>query len=121
MNETLFGQRVWPGNFTGAGPVTREAARKRSRELAVKAGRSTWDVRQADYEQAKREVTGESNADRQDAVLDAIPGSGRDQSVPGRAELIRPESATAATPRADFRVSDSDWVQKPADGSPRVL
>lgn len=51
--------------------ATRERVRARTRELAVRAGRDPLDVTQADYEQAKREVTGETEPDRQNALLDA--------------------------------------------------
>lgn len=54
------------------GPVTRESARVRARELALLAGRSSADVLQRDYEQAKREVTGESDPERQEAILEEV-------------------------------------------------
>lgn len=38
---------------------------------------------QADYEQAKRELTGESDAERQDAILDRFPESERWDPVSG--------------------------------------
>lgn len=47
--------------------------RSRTVELALKAGRSSMEIRQRDYEQAKRELTGETDYDRQHAVL--YPGS----------------------------------------------
>ena len=43
----------------------------RAHELARQAGRESFNVVQEDYEQAKRELTGESENDRQNAVLDA--------------------------------------------------
>ena len=54
----------------------------RTRELAVLAGRTPLQVSQADYEQARQELTGESDPDRQDAVLDAIPPSPRRHPLP---------------------------------------
>lgn len=44
----------------------------RTRELAVLAGRLPHNVNQIDYEQAKRDVTGESNLSRATAILDGI-------------------------------------------------
>jgi hypothetical protein len=41
----------------------------RERELAWHAGRTSSDVTQPDYERAKREVTGETDLDRQNAWL----------------------------------------------------
>jgi hypothetical protein len=58
------------GKFV-AGPVTRERVHDRTRELALLAGRVPPHVCQDDYEQAKREVTGESEIDRQTAALDS--------------------------------------------------
>lgn len=43
--------------------------RSRTVELALHAGRNSMEIRQCDYEQAKRELTGETNYDRQHAVL----------------------------------------------------
>jgi hypothetical protein len=51
------------------GLVPRERLHCRTRELALRAGRSPSDVAQRDYEQAKRELTGETNSERQDARL----------------------------------------------------
>lgn len=53
--------------------VTPDMVRSRTVELALKAGRSSMEIRQRDYEQAKRELTGETDYDRQHAVL--YPGS----------------------------------------------
>ncbi|AHF94904.1 hypothetical protein OPIT5_29590 [Opitutaceae bacterium TAV5] len=53
-------------------PAARERVHRRTRELAVIAGHAPPHVSQANYEQAKREVTGESDADRQEAMLDSI-------------------------------------------------
>lgn len=43
--------------------------RRRTVELAISAGRSSIEIRQRDYEQAKRELTGETDFGRQHAVL----------------------------------------------------
>lgn len=49
--------------------VTPHMVRCRTVELAISAGRSPIEIRQRDYEQAKRELTGETDFDRQQAVL----------------------------------------------------
>jgi methyl coenzyme M reductase gamma subunit len=49
--------------------VTTQMVRSRTVELASIAGRSSIEIRQRDYEQAKRELTGETDFDRQHAVL----------------------------------------------------
>jgi hypothetical protein len=51
--------------------VTREMIAIRTRELAARAGRIPPYVDQTDYEQAKRELTGESDSARQDAMINA--------------------------------------------------
>jgi hypothetical protein len=50
--------------------VTREMVYARTIELASLAGRAPYEIRQFDYEQAKRELTGESDFDKQQAVFD---------------------------------------------------
>jgi hypothetical protein len=49
--------------------VTHEMVRSRTVELAINAGRNSIEIRQADYEQAKRELTGETDFERQQAML----------------------------------------------------
>lgn len=51
-------------------PVTREKVYARTVELASLAGRSSLQIKQMDYERAKREITGESDFDKQQALLD---------------------------------------------------
>ncbi len=59
------------GPLTGAGRPTRALVDARARAIAAAAGRIPPLVLQADYEQAKREVTGQADRDRQDALLDS--------------------------------------------------
>ena len=79
-------------NSAGIGTVTREMVHARARELALLAGYAPADVRQSDYEQAKRELTGESDMDRQDSVLNSLPESKRWDPVPGSAGHETPGS-----------------------------
>jgi hypothetical protein len=69
LDRTLPNLRSPAGNAICSGPAIRERVRERTRELARLAGRAPAQVSQVDYEQAKREVTGESDPDRQDVVL----------------------------------------------------
>ena len=68
--------------------ITHERVHARARWLAQRAGRGPLQVCQADYEQARREVTGESDPDLQDAVLDAGP-AGLIADRPGAFGLAR--------------------------------
>lgn len=61
------------GHASNDGETMRQRLQSRTHVLAAKAGRAPGCVSQADYEQAKREVTGESDLDRQNAVLDYRP------------------------------------------------
>ena len=70
-------------NSAGIGTVTRKMVRKRAVELAVINGRSAQDVSKSDWEQAKRELTGDSDTDSNEAVLESVPESERWDPVPG--------------------------------------
>ena len=83
MDKNPLNKSALPKKPAGAGAVTREGLRARARALAVIAGRVPPQVSQLDYEQAKRELTGESEGDRQDAILDSLPESKRWDPVPG--------------------------------------
>jgi hypothetical protein len=66
-------EKNYPAQSPAIGILTpRERVHMRARELALMAGRVQLHVTQTDYEQAKREITGESDAARQEAILDAI-------------------------------------------------
>ena len=68
MNQLLQERGI--RRVTSSHPVTREMLYARTMELALMAGRSAHQIKQVDYERAKRELTGESDFDRQQAVLD---------------------------------------------------
>jgi hypothetical protein len=70
-------------NFAGLGTVTRQMVRERAVELAVINGRTAQEVSKTDWEQAKRELTGEPDADPNDTVLESAPESERWDPVPG--------------------------------------
>lgn len=92
MKKNPLNKGVLTENSTGLGSVTRGQVQARARELSAIAGRVPPHVTQADYEQAKRELTGESDLDRQEAVLESIPEAKRWDPVPGSAGHQAPES-----------------------------
>lgn len=94
MKQNPLNKGVLTENFAGIGPVSRAMVHARARGLALIAGRAPADVSQLDYEQAKRELTGESDMDRQDALLDALPEAIRWDPVPGSEGKQAPESPT---------------------------
>lgn len=70
-------------NSAGIGTVTREMVRERAVELAIINGRSAQEASKSDREQAKRELTGDSNPDSKEEILESAPESERWDPVPG--------------------------------------
>ena len=70
-------------NSAGIGTVTRKMVRERAIELAIINGRSAQEATKSDWEQAKRELTGDSDTDSNEAVLESTPESERWDPVPG--------------------------------------
>lgn len=70
-------------NSAGLGTVTREMVKKRAVELAILDGRPAQDVSNSDWQQAKRELTGGSDADPKELILESAPESERWNPVPG--------------------------------------
>ena len=83
MNKNPLNKGVLTENGIGIGTVTPEMVGARACELAVIAGRVPPQPSQVDYEQAKRELTGESDMDVLEAVLELIPESERWDPMPG--------------------------------------
>ena len=59
MNSNPLKQGALTKNSAGLGTVTRRMVRERAVELAFINGRSPQEVTKADWEQAKRELTGD--------------------------------------------------------------
>ncbi len=70
-------------NSAGIGTVTRRMVHKRAVELALINGRTALEVSKSDWEQAKRELTGEPGTDSNEAVLESAPESERWDPVHG--------------------------------------
>ena len=83
MEKTSSSKVAPPENSAGIGRVTRERVHVRALELAWIAGRVPPHVSQADYEQAKRELTHEVDLSRQNALLDSKPASQSGEPAPG--------------------------------------
>ena len=78
INKGIIGEK-----FAGVGPVSKKMVRQRASELALIAGRPGNEVHEADYEQARRELAGESDIDKQDELLNSLPESKRGDPTPG--------------------------------------
>jgi len=70
-------------NSEGVGTVTNKMVRERAVELALIDGRMAQEVSKSDWEQAKRELTGGSDMDPKEALLETAPESERWDPVPG--------------------------------------
>jgi hypothetical protein len=81
-------------NSAGIGTVTHKMVRDRAVELAVINGRSAQEASKSDWEQAKRELTGEPDTDPKEAVLESTPESERWDPVPGSTGHKAPVSAS---------------------------
>lgn len=81
-------------NGTGIGTVTPGMVRQRAVELAMINGRTAAEVSTADWDEAKRELTGGSYADLNDALLESVPESERWDPVPGSVGHKAPESTS---------------------------
>lgn len=67
----------------GIGTVTRQMVEARAQELAVINGHPVDEVSPTDFEQALRELTGESDVDPNTAILEAAPECDRWDPLPG--------------------------------------
>ena len=77
-------------NSTAIGTVTRKMVQERAVELALINGRAPQDVSESDLEQAKRELTGQSDMDPKEVLLESMPESERWDPLPGSAGHIVP-------------------------------
>src|ERR1017187_2236219 len=83
MKTNSLTQGAMAGNSIGIGTVTRAMVRERAVELAILNGRSAHEVSKSDWEQAKRELTGEPDMAPKEAVVESAPESERWDPVPG--------------------------------------
>ena len=83
MKTNLLKEGTLTENSAGLGTVTRKMVRERAAELAVINGHTAVDVSKSEWEQAKRELTGEPDADPKEEVLESAPESERWDPVPG--------------------------------------
>lgn len=83
MKTNPLKEGVLTENSAGIGTVTRKMVRERAVELAVINGHSSQEVSKSDWEQAKRELTGEPDADPKQLALESAPESERWDPLPG--------------------------------------
>jgi len=94
MNTNPLKEGVLTENSAGIGTVTRKMVRERAVELAAINGRSAREASRTDWEQAKRELTGEPDEDPKKTVLEAAPESERWDPLPGSTGSKAPVAAS---------------------------
>ena len=98
-------------NSVGIGIVTRKMLKNRAVELAFIDGRTAQEVSPADWEQAKRELTGKPDIDPKEALLEAAPESERWDPVPGSTGQ-KVETAAGDDEDADGRSDNEILVEQ---------
>jgi hypothetical protein len=83
MRKNPLNKGIIMENAAGIGTVTSEMVEARARELAAINGRPSSEPSEADYQQAKRELTGETETDPQEESSESIPDSEGWDPVPG--------------------------------------
>ncbi len=83
MKKNPLKEGVLTQNSAGLGTVTGEMVQARAAELSVIDGRWAHQASDSDWRQAKRELTGDPDADPNEAVLELAPESERWDPVPG--------------------------------------
>jgi hypothetical protein len=78
-------------NFDGIGAVSRDMINKRAKELAFLSGRIPPEATDADFERAERELTGGSELDAEEQILEALPESERWDPFPGSPGIPGPD------------------------------
>jgi hypothetical protein len=75
MRKNPLNKGIIMENAAGVGTVTSEMVEARARELAAINGRPSSEPSEADYRQAKRELTGEAEMDPQEESSESVPDS----------------------------------------------
>jgi hypothetical protein len=92
MRKNPLNKGIIMENAAGIGTVTPDMVEVRARELAAINGHHSSEPSEADYQQAKRELTGESEMDPQEESRESIPESDAWNPVPGSTGLQAAES-----------------------------
>ena len=83
MKKNPLNKGIIMENADGIGTVTPAMVEARARELAVINGHGSSGPTKADYQQAKRELTGEEEIDSQEENVESVPESEGWDPVPG--------------------------------------
>ena len=83
MRKNPLNKGIIMENAGGIGTVTPAMVEARARELALVNGHGSSGPTEADYQQAKRELTGEEEIDPQEENVESLPESEDWDPVPG--------------------------------------
>src|SRR5260370_41242329 len=83
MRKNPLNKGIIMENAAGIGTVTSEMVEARARELAEINGHPSSKPSEADYQQAKRELTGAAEMDPQEERSESVPDSEGWDPVPG--------------------------------------
>jgi hypothetical protein len=83
MRKNPMNKGIIMENADGIGTVTPAMVEARARELALINGHGSSGPTKADYQQAKRELTGEEEIDPQEENVESLPESEGWDPVPG--------------------------------------
>jgi hypothetical protein len=83
MRKNPLNKGIIMENADGIGTVTTAMVEARARELARINGHNPSEPSEADYQQAKRELTGEQQIDPREENLESVPESENWDPVPG--------------------------------------
>src|SRR5438874_6890731 len=83
MRKNPLNKGIIMENAAGIGTVTSEMIEARAHELAAINGHPSSEPSEADYQQAKRELTGETEMDPQEESSESVPDSEGWDPLPG--------------------------------------
>src|SRR5207237_10532467 len=111
MRKNPLNKGIIMENAAGIGTVTSEMIEARARELAAINGRPSSEPSEADYQQAKRELTGEAEIDRQEESSESVHDSDGWDPVPGSTGRQAADSR-GATEDAEGRSEGAQVLEK---------
>ena len=83
MKPNSLKKGILTENSVGVGTVTREMVEKRAIELGIINGHPSHTISKSDLDQARRELTGGSDIDPLEDILESVPESERWEPVYG--------------------------------------
>lgn len=93
MHPALLPHRSSPNSANPANPVTRRMLHERTCDIALRAGRTAPYVTQEDYEQAKRELTGNPASLIVDTSIDDALRAQQQPTETAQAHSLEPSAA----------------------------